>query len=295
MKTFKVVSITMVSLLILAGAAFFAVGYFQPKPGGIRVEGSVPASIYINGSLTGKTPYQGTYKVGNITLKIIPDAGDVNFFPFETKLNLTPGIETVVRREFGSSEAESSGDIISFEKGAGKETSLIVVSTPDNAQVSVDGVPKGFAPYKTSMISPAEHQITVKAAGFIDRVMTVKVLAGYRLNVFAKLAKVPEALSTPAPSSVIKTYIEILPTSTGFLRVRTSPGTAGEEIAEVKPGEKYLYLETDSSSGWHKIRYRDPAPGLPDGITGWVSNQFTKKVESEAPTATPSAGLNPSD
>jgi hypothetical protein len=294
MQTFKIVLVTVVSLLILSGATFFAVGYFQPKPGGVRVEGSTPASVYINGSLVGKTPYKGTYKVGTITLKIVPDAGGADLFPFETKLSLTPGIETVVRREFGISEAESSGDIISFEKGTGKETSLIVVSTPDNAQVSVDGVPKGFAPYKTSTISPAEHQITVKAAGFTDRVMTVKIIAGFRLSVFAKLAKAPEALPTPTPTPVIKTYIEILPTSTGFLRVRTSPGVGGEEIAEVKPGEKYLYLETDSASGWYKIQYREAGPGLPNGITGWVSNQFTKKVESEAPSATPSASLNPS-
>ncbi len=286
MKTFKVVSITVISLIILVGAILFAIGYFQPKPGGLRVETSAPASVYVNGTLVGKTPFKGTYKAENITLKAVPDAIGEALFPFETKLSLTPGIETVVRREFGSSEAESSGDIISFEKGSGKETSLIVVSTPDNAQVSIDGVPKGFAPYKTATISPAEHQITVKATGFTDRVMTVKIVSGYRLSVFAKLAKVKEAPPTPTPAPAVKTYIEILTTPTGFLRVRTAPGTAGEEIAQINPGEKYLFLEEDSATGWYKIQYKPPAPGLPNGITGWVSNQFTKKIESESPSNT---------
>ena len=294
MKTFKVVLITITSLGILAGAVFFSIAYFQPKPGGLRVETDTPASVYVNSSLVGKTLFKGTYKAGEITLKVVPDAAGGNLFPFETKLVLTPGIETVVRREFGATEDESSGDVISFEKESGKETSLIVVSTPDNAQISIDGVPRGFAPYKSSSISPAEHQITVKATGFTDRIMTVKVISGYRLSVFAKLAKVKEVAPTPTPAPVLKTYIEILATPTGFLRVRTAPGSAGEEIAQIKPGEKYLFLEEDLSTGWFKIQYRAPAVGLPNGITGWVSDEFTKKVESEEPVATPSASLNPS-
>jgi len=294
MQTFKVVAITIISLIALAGAVLFAIGYFQPKPGGLRVEASTPSSVYVNGVLVGKTPFKGTYKAGNISLKVVPELGSANLFPFEIKLSLAPGIETVVGREFGISEDESSGGIISFEKGTGKETSLIVISTPDNAQVSIDGVPKGFAPYKSSSISPAEHQITVKATGYTDRVMTVKIISGFRLNVFAKLAKVKAPAATPTPVPVARTYIEILPTSTGFLRVRTAPGTAGEEIAQVNPGEKYLFLEEDAATGWYKIQYRDVVPGLPNGISGWVSNQFTKKVESQIPVVTPSPTLNPS-
>lgn len=256
MKTLKIVSITIITLAILGFVIVFIVGSLAPKPGGIRVEGSVPASVFINGSLVGKTPFKSTYKSGEITLKIVPDSVGDNLFPFEAKMTLASGVETVVRREFASTEIESSGDVISFEKGAGKETSLIVVSTPDNSQVSVDGVPRGFAPYKTSTISPAEHQITVKAQGYADRVMTVKVVSGYRLNVFVKLGKMKEAAPTPTPAPQLKTYIEIQETPTGFLRVRTAPGSGGEEIAQVKPGEKYLFLDEDAATGWYKIQYQ---------------------------------------
>jgi hypothetical protein len=168
--------------------------------------------------------------------------------------------------------------VISFDKIPGSETGLILVSTPDNAQVSIDGLPQGFAPYKTSNISPAQHQITVKAPGYRDRVMTVNTQAGYRLSLFAKLAKeaAPQTKTTPLP--IIRTYVQILTTPTGFLRVRTAPGLAGEEIAQVKSGEKYPFLGDDVATGWVEIQYEASAAGLPNGISGWVSGQYAKKV-----------------
>jgi hypothetical protein len=279
MKTLKVVGVVIAALVILLATVFFLLGYFKAKPAGIRVDTTPAASVYVNGELAGRTPLQKTFKAGAISLRLIPDNASQALLPYEIKIILLPGIETVVRREFAATEDVSSGEVLSFEKIGEKTASLIVISSPDNAQVSLDGVTRGFSPYKNSTISPAEHQIIVRSLGHQDRAMTVKTILGYRLTVYAKLAvngeeATPEAsLATPAP---VKTYVEILKTPTGFLRVRTLPGTAGEEIAEVKPGEKYLYLETDTSSGWYKIQYRDAAPGLPNGITGWVSNQYAQ-------------------
>lgn len=276
--------ITLISLACVAAAAFFLIGYFKPKPGGILVNTSPVASVYINGVLVGSTPYSGYYHAGQIDLKLVPNVSDPSLIPYEINVKLVPEIQTVVGREFAKTENESSGDVIYFEKTGGTEAGLIVTSTPENAQVSVDGVPQGFAPYKTSTISPAQHQVSVKAPGYIDRNMTVKTLAGYRLTVFAQLAEgeaAPLPSPTPAPP---QTMVQIENTPTGYLRVRSKPGTAGEEIAEVKPGSAYPYLNEDTATGWLEIQYEPVAPGLPDGIVGWVSNQFTKKI-----IATPSA------
>lgn len=293
MKTFKVVAVSLITLAILAGTTFFVMGFVQPKPGGLLVNTNPASSVYINGVLVGKTPFKGAYKAGELTIKLVPDDTGSALLPFETRLTLAPGIQTVVRREFGPSEDLSSGDITSFDKGNSKETSLVVVTTPENSQISLDGVPRGFAPYKTSLISPAQHQITIKAPGYIDRVMSSNAIEGYRLTIFAKLAKGgddPSVLSSTAtPAPVAKTYVLIMQTPTGFLRVRTEPGNAGEEIAEVKPGSKYLFLDEDAATHWYKIQYEDAQPGLPNGITGWVSNQFAKKVDEKGNEATPSA------
>lgn len=295
MRVLKIVTIILITLLVVAATAFFLVGYFKPKPGGIRIDTTPSASVYINGELLGKTPFTREITAGQITLHLTPIAtGSAKLLDFETKINIAPQIETVVRREFGVDEDSSSGDVISFEKIAGSATGLIVISTPDNAQVSLDGVTRGFAPYKSSSISPGAHLIAVKSVGYLDRLLSLNEVAGYQLTVFAKLAKgenQPQAaVASPSATPSPLIYIQILKTPTGFLRIRTAPGTAGEEIAQVSPGEKYLFLADDPATGWYKIQYEEPKAGLPNGISGWVSNQYSQKVDaSGSPVASPSA------
>ena len=68
---------------------------------------------------------------------------------------------------------------------------------------------------------------------------------------------------------VAAAMVEILPTGTGFLRVRSGSGTAHAEITRVHPGEKYPLLE--EVSGWYKIR-------LVDQTEGWISGRYAKKL-----------------
>jgi hypothetical protein len=278
MKIAKIVFVVFVTLAAVMTTVYFLIDYLKPKPGGLMVNTTPASSVYINGKFVGKTPYTGTDVAGQINLKLVPSITDQNLITYETKINLVSGIQTVVRREFETTEDSSSGDVISFEKTGGNLAGLIVISTPDNSQVLIDGVTQGFSPYNLSSITPGSHQITVRNQGFSDRTMSIKTQTGYRLTVFAKLAKLQEETPTPSPSAtptVSKTYVLIGDTPTGFLRMRTEPDTKGMEIAQLRAGEKYLYLETDQASGWFKIQYQDPAPGLPNGVIGWVSNQYS--------------------
>lgn len=67
--------------------------------------------------------------------------------------------------------------------------------------------------------------------------------------------------------------VEILPTGTGWLRVRSDPSLSASEVAKVNVGEKFILLE--EGEGWAKIK-------LSDGGEGWVSADFVKKIQ-EAP------------
>lgn len=278
MKILKIVIISLVAVVALTGAIFFSINYFKPKPGGIKIITTPKASVYINEKYVGKSPYEETYPAGKISLKLVPEAGNQNLISYETRLTLTSGIQTVVDREFGSNEENSSGYVTSFEKTRETDAGLVVISLPDNAQILVDGVPRGFTPYKNMAITSALHQITIKASGYADRVVNVKTLAGYRLTFYAKLSK-DNSINESMSDTSTKTFIEIKKTPTGFLRVRTKPGTEGEEIAEVKPGEIYPYLGDDAETGWLEIQYQEPKAGMPSGISGWVSGDFAKKVE----------------
>lgn len=64
--------------------------------------------------------------------------------------------------------------------------------------------------------------------------------------------------------------VEILPTVTGWLKVRSTPNiTPDNEIAKVNVGEKVVFL--GESGSWYQVK-------LPDGQTGWISAAFAKKL-----------------
>lgn len=276
MKTIKVVLITVTSLTILGLTGLFLAGSFSPKPGGIIIETVPEASVFINGSLVGETPYKGSFKAGTILLRLVPKGSSENLIPFETSLTLAPGIETVVGRNFRVSESDSSGYVISFEKTGAQTAGLVAISQPDNAQILIDGVSRGFSPYKVSAIAPAKHTITIKSPEYSDFSMTVQTIVGYRLTFYAKLGKENNQDSFPGDKSrgtVVK-MVNILNTPTGYLRVRSEPGVGGEEIAQVKPGESFPYLDIDVATGWIEIQYEATKSGLPSGIVGWISGDY---------------------
>lgn len=280
-KKIRIVIIILVFLVILVATGFFLIGYFSPKPGGIRIETTPVASVFINGELVGKTPYQGSHKAGKMILRLVPEGSAEYLVPFESSITLVSGIETAVGRTFGTTEGKSSGYIISFEKTKARVASMAVVTQPSDAQVLIDGVSRGFSPYNVSPISPAMHAVTTKYLGYSDFSMTVKTLAGYRLTFYAKLGEGESEDSSPLEEleSEGGKVVKILDTPTGYLRVRTKPGGSGEEIAQVAPGDTFPYLNTDPETGWIEVQYQAAKAGMPSGITGWVSGEYATVIE----------------
>ncbi len=294
MKKLGTILIALFLLSLILGVVFFLVGAFRPKSAGLFVETTPSATVFIDGDQVGRTPYETTRKPGEIIVKLVPESLDAALVPFETKVTLTAGIKTVIKREFAESDENSSGEIISFEKVGGKETSLSVVSIPDAAQISIDGAIRGFAPYKTSAVIPGEHQIIVSTPGYSEKTISIKTVEGYKLTAVVKLK--PNGEEIPTEEEEIEEpkqeEVEILSTPTGFLRVRDEPSTLGEEVAQVTPGELYPYLDEDEKTGWIKIEYEE-------GEEGWVSGQYAKKVgsseeEEEESEASPSPSPSPS-
>jgi hypothetical protein len=64
--------------------------------------------------------------------------------------------------------------------------------------------------------------------------------------------------------------VRILPTGTGWLRVRAEPSLSASEITKVNVSESFELLE--EKEGWVRIK-------LPDGQVGWVSSDFTEKFQ----------------
>jgi len=284
-------------IILIIGFSFFLIGYLKPKVAGIYIETNPPSSVFIEAVQVGRTPYRETRNPGEITLKLVPESFEKPLAFYETKVNLITGIETVVKRDFGELDETSSGEMISFEKEGKDEASLIVLSIPDSAQLSLDGSQRYITPHKITDILPGEHTLVLSTSGYFERYVKVKTHAGYKLTALVQLAKKEEEKEEePAELPEEKgkkegPKVEILSTSTGFLRVRKEPSTLGEEIAKVMPGEIYDLLAIDERTGWFKIAYEQ-------GKEGWISNQYARKVEEEeakdkisTPSATPTSKL----
>lgn len=289
MRRLRLVIFILAGLAVLTGLTFFLVGQLRPKVAGIYVDSQPTSVVYVDGRQVGRTPYREKIDPGEVVIKLVPDSFEIPLLPYETKVNLTPGVETVIRRDFGELEEDSSGEIISFEKIGGQESTLSIVTVPDSAQLLIDGRERAIAPFKTS-VSPDEHSMVVSADGYTERVIQAKTFPGYNLTAVVKLAQKveehEEEQTSEETEEVEDEYVEILSTPTGFLRVRNEPSTLGEEIGRVEPGESYIYLDTDARTGWFKIQFDEEEEGLP-AQTGWISNQYAQIATSSATTPTP--------
>lgn len=281
MKKVRNILAILLGVGLLIGAALFIMGILRPSGAGILIETNPVANVFINGEQVGRTPYSETRDPGEVTVKLIPESFETPLAPYETKVELTSGIETIIRRDFAETEGESSGVVISFENIGGDETSIAVVSIPDSAEISIDGAVRGFAPLKESTVAPGDHTLRVAADGYKERVLQVNTHEGYKLTAIVKLApdgEMPDGEEEEPEEPRIQ-EVEILDTPTGFLRVRGGPSTSFEEIAQVEPGERFPYLETDEDTGWFRIELEDQE--------GWVSNQYAEIAEETSPSPSP--------
>lgn len=297
----RLASYIVIGIIVFISLVFIIVATLKPKVAGIYIATNPEADVWINGKAVGRTPYRATVKPGETVVKLIPSSYGITLLPYETKVRLTTGVETVIKYDFGATDDASSGEVISFEKIGAKQTSLIAVTIPDSAQLIIDSGSRAFTPHKTSAIVPGEHTLRFSSQGYKDREVVVKTFENYKLTAIVKLAKEnSEVLSgnasqTPSPTPTTdpdQAIVEILGTDIGYLRVRSEPNSLSNEIGKVEPGKRYMLLETDERSGWYKIEFEAEKEG-------WISNDYAKIInKSPTPTrvlqsSTPSATLAP--
>ncbi len=267
-------------LIVLVGVAIVKGVFLKPANAGLRIESLPQSSVFLDGKSLGKTPYEEEkLPSGERILKLVPEGG--MFSPWEAKVKLYGGTMTVVRREFGETESNSSGEIITLEKTADKKTaSLSIISFPDSAMVKVNNQSRGFTPLLLEKLSEQEIEIIVSAPGFKEKTVKTKLVGGFKtiVNVKLKQSKEETLTGTPTPTpsaspsgSLSTPHVQIKETPTGWLRVRSEPSKNAKEVGKVYPKEKYSLLGEES--GWYKIEYKK-------GEEGWISGQYAQKITS---------------
>jgi hypothetical protein len=269
---------------MIVAAVLYFIGYFNPTSAGLYIESIPNASVFVNNEEVGRTPYKATSDQGEMTIKLVPESFETPLAPYETKISLVSGVETIITREFGQTTELSGGEVLSFERVDESQTGLSVITNPDSGQVIIDGSVKGFAPFRTTSLTEGEHLLEIKREGYITRGISINIQPGYKLIAVVKLAPSPnipeeqpiEDEEKTKPKEEVK-KVTIVDTGVGFLRVRKEPSTLGEEVARVIPGRDYVLLETDEDTGWYKIVYDAGEEGSASS-SGWVSNTYAKKV-----------------
>ena len=263
--------------------------------GRMKIVSSPSAGVFIDNTPVGRTPFENKYKVGEYNVKLIPEGNSKEIATWQGKVTVNKNSLTYVNRELGSSENTSAGEVLTIKKMTKRPENpnfgeIYVETNPAGAIINLDNDEKGIAPFTMERVLKGDHEISAYLPGFLNRTQKVKITGGYRVSIEFKLALDPNQEKkiilpsitpiasgsatpsvSPSPSLKVsktpsKTVVEIQDTPTGFLRVRSEPST-GEEIAQVKPGETYEYL--DERSGWYQIK-------LPD-VEGWVSSEYAIK------------------
>lgn len=268
MRKIVVIFSILIGTLFLSLGVLYVLGYLKPPLASLSVETKPGSKVIINGSEVGKTPYETTSSQDEIVLRLIPEGKEDLFF--EKKIKLSSGVATVVRWEWGEAELASAGEILSFEKTESDAVGFALVSVPDAVEIEVDGVIRGFSPYKTTALSFGEHAVRVSSPKYEDRTFRIKLVKGYKLTSDVKLALKGSPEDENKKDVPPEVFVEILTTPTGFLNVRRSPGSLSQSLGQAKPGEKYPFLEEDEKGQWFKITFKDKE--------GWVSAQYAKKV-----------------
>ncbi len=290
MKAKGIIIIVVVLALVLVGLIVKSKFFGRQGPGALQISTTPTATVFLDGTQVGITPYfDDKIKSGEHTVKLVPELNGESLTSWEGKVTLLPGILTSIKRTFAVNDSESSAEMITLEKAGRKDqSSLAVISIPDQAVVKLNGDPKGFTPLSLEDLTPADYQITISSPGYEEKTVSAHTIGGYKLIVNVKLAQTMEGIEEATSSGEeeetetssssetetavpAKPYVKVKDTPTGFLRVRLGPSTSATETAQIKPGEMYSYLE-EEDNGWYKIEYEESEEG-------WVSGVYVDLIE----------------
>jgi hypothetical protein len=285
-------------LVIVGALGYFFRDRLNKKPAGLEINTTPAATVMLNGKNVGTTPYKNnTLNAGSYTIQLVPDS-TTGFTSWETKLELSPLVSTVINRTFAAAESDTSGSVLQFAKEPGGKTYISIISDPDAVNLNLDGKPSGFTPMTKVEVGPGSHSIALSSPGYKSQDMSVNTLSGYNLILNVKLAAdlialsaspvvsssaTPSASLAPSPSSsplvasssaspaVSKPYVIVEETGTGWLRVRKEPSSTADELGKANTGEKLKYLGESTETGWHKVEF--------EKSIGWVSGKYTQLVK----------------
>lgn len=274
-KVFLIVIPLLLAVIVFSGALYLLNN--ESGKGALQVTANPKSNLYIDKIYIGQTPLckcegKDMLVTGQYTIRVVPI--EVGYSPFEEKISITKSVLTVVDRTFGKA-ADSEGSIITLiPLSDAKKLELLILSSPEKADVFLDNSPSGQTPLLLKNVTDSDHELRLTKEGYNEKIVRIRTVMGYKLSAKVFLGISPEVLNrnstptaSPAATPVIA-KVTILQTPTGFLRVREDASINGAEIARVLPGDVLELLE--EKPDWFHIK-------LKDGKDGWISSTYAKK------------------
>ncbi len=267
MKLFRIVSFSclVVAALILTACNLPFIS--SRKKAALQVTSNPKATVFLNEDHIGQTPYfDENLKEGEYTLKIVPDSSESQIISWQGIVKLSSGILTVVNRNLGATEEESSGYVLSLEPITEKdEAKISIISNPDSVVVSLNGEPKGFTPLTLEGIEEGEHLLIISSPGFKEETIKAKTIKGHKLMINVQLAKELEE-NPPAGGETEEEKEEVKEEETKASpkpSPKPSPSPELEEDEEATEAADEMerpYVKIDNNQwGWLNVR-SEPSP-----------------------------------
>jgi hypothetical protein len=208
-STKKTIALVMIILgvALIAGFGIYSLVRRSQPNAGLKVDTSPSSLVFVDNVEIGSTPIDKLFPPGEVTVKLIPNSTSSAVSTYQTKVRLSEKTYTIIKRDFGSSDTSSAGEIISLQPQTDPTPSLsVITSSPDTASVLVDGESQGFTPLSLSSISAGTHQITIAAPGYVSRTISAQTVNSYKLILTVKLSALPPTITpvltlTPTPTS----------------------------------------------------------------------------------------------
>ncbi len=295
-------------ILLTGGSLPFLSG---KKKAALQITSIPKAKVFLNDIHQGSTPFKKEdLKPQEYKIKLEPEGGLPSW---EARVNIVSGMMTVIAREFSTSEALSSGLVLTLEKITDKEKAgLTVITDPDNSIVNLDGEPRGFSPINLSNLKAGSHILLVSSPGFKEKTQEIQLFEGYKLNASVKLAKdesqekeeeedkeseedeeatgsskkkkqdkdeeEEEEVVTSAGGKegddMERPYVKIKETGTGWLRVRSDPIYQADNDNEVaKVDVGGVYKLLDETESGWYEIEYEV------GESGWISGKYTERYD----------------
>lgn len=261
-KIFIILIVLSVLALIFRFGIPLIANIWENSKSGLQISSIPEADVFIDGTLMGKTPYENKdLKVGEYKVELKTEEN-----VWQGMVLTTAGTVSIINRDIAGSIASSSGEVLILKKGKG----VFLASTPQGADVEIDGKNYGKTPLLIPNLNQGEYSLLFSYPGYTKRQIRIILPPLMILNMNIDLAVAQDDLGVSAniPKIITEVKLTVKQTPTGFLRVRNQPSLIGYELARVSPGDNLILLE--EVGAWDKVR-------TTTGIEGYVSGVYVSK------------------